>query len=421
MIFKNFFKSGAKTIARKHHSISRKDISENALKVLYRLNASGFKAYIVGGGVRDLLLKRKPKDYDVATDAHPDQIRDVFRNSRVIGRRFKLVHVFFPDEIIEVSTFRANVVEKFDKHLDLEDQDEAPIMLQADNTYGTMEEDAWRRDFTVNALYYGIEDFALTDYTGGMQDLKKKSIRMIGDPLQRYHEDPVRLLRAIRLAAKLNFNIEAKTKGPLLKLAHLLQHVPKARLFDELLKLFFEGYSLAVYEKLKAYGYFKALFPHLDSLLNEKRWKKLIDLALKASDARFAEGKSLNPAFLLAIFLWPLVQKLLNDQKHSKVPFFHRLNNAMAQALSLQCETMMIPRRFTATMQAIWLAQYHLERRRKSRIIRIMEQRYFRAAFDFLMLRADAGEPLREVANWWQKIQSMNSSQQDKMIKDLVN
>jgi len=421
MIFKRFFKPGPQTIARKHHSISRKDISENALKVLYRLNASGYKAYIVGGGVRDLLLNRRPKDYDIATDAHPEEIRDVFRNSRIIGRRFKLVHVFFPDEIIEVSTFRANVIEKFDKHPDLEDQDETPIMLQADNTYGTMEEDAWRRDFTVNALYYGTEDFALSDYTGGMQDLKKKSIRMIGDPLQRYHEDPVRLLRAIRLAAKLNFSIEAKTKGPLLKLAHLLQHVPKARLFDELLKLFFEGYSLAVYEKLKNYGYFKALFPHLDSLFNEKRWKKLIELALKASDARFAEGKSLNPAFLLAIFLWPLVQKLLNDQKHSKTPFFHRLNHAMAQALDLQCETIAIPRRFTATMQAIWVAQYHLERRRKSRIIRIMEQRYFRAAFDFLSLRADAGEPLREMANWWQKIQVVNTAQQDKMIRDLVN
>lgn len=222
-------------IPRVAHSLSREKISPNALKVLYRLKQVGYASYLVGGAVRDLLLDRQPKDFDVVTDARPEAIRKLFVNSRIIGRRFRLLHVFFPEEIIEVSTFRANAQEDDQS---IHENDEAALMLASDNTYGTIEEDAWRRDFTVNALYYNIADFSVVDYTGGMNDLKNKTIRMIGDPVQRYHEDPIRLLRAIRLAAKLNFKIDLQTEAPLKNLSHLLQHVPESRLFDELLKLF---------------------------------------------------------------------------------------------------------------------------------------------------------------------------------------
>lgn len=419
MIFRRKQNRVAKTISRKDHSLSRQAISENALKVLYRLHASGYQACLVGGGVRDLLLKRKPKDYDVATDAHPEQICEIFRNSRLIGRRFKLVHVFFQDEIIEVSTFRSNIEETYRESKNIEGSDELPIMVQSDNTFGTIEEDAWRRDFTINALYYNIEDFSIIDFTSGMRDLRKGIVRMIGDPLQRYHEDPVRLLRAIRMAAKLNFTIESATKAPLLKLHHLLKHVPKARLFDEVLKLFFEGYAVEVFKRLTALGYIKALFPHSAALYQEKKWSKLIDLALLATDTRFASGKSLNPGFLLSVFLWPLAQNLLKKTHNKSASFFHSLHQAMADTFELQSETIMITRRFVEIIRSIWLMQYHLERRRKKRITRILEQRYFRAGFDFLKLRADSGEPVRELADWWEKIQTVSASQQKRMIDEL--
>jgi len=407
--------SGRSITERKGHTISRNDISDNALKVLYRLKSCGYKAFLVGGGVRDLLLGKAPKDYDVVTDAHPEALRDTFRNSRVIGRRFRLVHVYFQSEIIEVSTFRANIEETFDENQSVEEHESLPILGRTDNTYGTIEEDAWRRDFTVNALYYNIEDFSIVDYTGGMYDLKKCLIRMIGDPHQRFHEDPVRLLRAIRLAAKLDFSIEAKTKASLLKLSHLLQHVPKARLFDELLKLFFEGSAEAVYKKLKQLDYFKTLFPHVDPVIN----RKFFDLALKSTDERFHEGKTLNPAFLLAVFLWPLLQSTLYRKTSSKGRFFQQLHQAMQKTFLLQTENLMIPRRFINTIRSIWLLQYHLERQRKKRIYRVMEQRYFRAGFDFLKLRAEAGEPVQALVDWWQQIQTAPPKQKQKMINKL--
>ncbi len=420
MFFRRKKKSSAKVYRRKRHRLSRKQMSENALKVLYRLRACGYQACLVGGGVRDLLLKRIPKDYDVATDAHPEVIRDIFKNSRVIGRRFKLVHVYFQDEIIEVSTFRANIEESFNApNNNIEDIEDLPVMVHSDNTFGTIEEDAWRRDFTVNALYYNIEDFSIIDFTDGMQDLKKGLIRMIGDPLQRYHEDPVRLLRAIRLSAKLNFGIESKTKAPLLKLHHLLAHVPKARLFDELLKLFFEGAAVEVYKRLKAFGYLKALFPHVEPLLEEKAWRKFVDLALEATDERFAAKKSLNPAFLLSVFLWPLMQKLLTKKSNDKASFFHLLHQAISKTFLLQNETLMITKRFVESIRSIWLLQYHLQRRRKKRILRIMEMRYFRAGFDFLMLRAKGGEPVLELAKWWEQIQRVTPTERNRMIDEL--
>ncbi|MCB1826856.1 MAG: polynucleotide adenylyltransferase PcnB [Coxiellaceae bacterium] len=413
-------KAAAQTISRNRHKLSRKQISENALKVLYRLKKAGYSAYLVGGGVRDLLLKRRPKDFDVATDGHPEDLRQLFVNSRIIGRRFRLLHVFYPGEIIEVSTFRANAQDE--KVIEAREED-APLVIASDNTYGTIEEDAWRRDFTVNALYYNIADFSVVDFMGGMQDLKNRVIRMIGDPVQRYHEDPVRLLRAIRLAAKLGFTIHPKTEAPINELSGLLQHVPEARLFDEVLKLFFEGNAVSSYQYLKRYHYVEVLFPGLPATLKPSKkecYQKLIDLALAATDERFADNRSLNPGFLLSVFLWPLVLKQLEKDK-DKFPYFYQsLHHAIDEVLQKQNVVLRIPKRFTAMMRSIWVMQYQLLARRGKRVYRTLHHRYFRAAFDFLSLRAVAGEPYQEEVNWWLAFQNGNHGQQKEMVFKLT-
>ncbi len=401
-------------ISRQEHKVSRKFISDHALKVLYRLNQAGFSAYLVGGSVRDLLLNRKPKDFDVATNAHPEQIRKVFRNSRIIGRRFRLVHVYFPGEVIEVSTFRANSEE-----LVREPSEQMPVMVSSDNTYGTIEEDAWRRDFTVNALYYNIENFSVIDYAGGMLDLQQKLIRMIGDPIQRFHEDPVRLLRAIRLSAKLGFKVEAHTEAPIFKLTNLLWHVAPARLFDELLKLFFEGNAMVTYKSLLHYGYMRILFSvtyDAIKLRQNKADMQLIRLAMEATDTRFAEGKSLNPGFLLAILLWPAVLQGIDDKKLHRKKQYQALLLTADEVLVAQLKTVSIPKRLTAMMRAVWLLQPHLLQRRGKRVYRTLSHRYFRAAFDFLELRVRAGEDYQEVYEWWKAFQEANQEERAQMV-----
>jgi poly(A) polymerase len=408
---------GRRVISRKRHGLSREKISPNALKVLYRLKKAGHQAYLVGGGVRDLLLQRRPKDFDITTDVPPEPLRKIFSNSRIIGRRFRLLHVFYPGEIIELSTFRANV------------QDEAateanalPTMMAADNTYGTIEEDAWRRDFTVNALYYNIKDFSIIDFTGGMQDLKDRVIRMIGDPVQRYHEDPVRLLRAIRLAAKLGFNIHADTQAPLKSLSVLLQHVPQSRLFDELLKLFFDGHAKVTYDYLYRYEYMQVLFPQLIPLFSTQTSSshvRLIELAMEATDTRFADGRSLNPGFLLSVLLWPAVLQQLEAAQEESLPFYQAFHHAIDVVLVAQNDVLRIPRRLTAMMRFVWILQFQLLRRRGNRVYRILKHRYFRAAFDFLALRAQSGEPYQEEVDWWQQFQKANHEQQQTMVDDL--
>ncbi|PHQ78604.1 MAG: poly(A) polymerase [Coxiella sp. (in: Bacteria)] len=408
----------AVVIGRHEHKVSRKFISPNAIKVLYRLNKAGYSAFLVGGSVRDVLLQRKPKDFDVATDAHPEDIRKVFRNCRLIGRRFRLAHVYFHDEVIEVSTFRANVSQQNDIV-----DGEMPVMVKSDNTYGTIEEDAWRRDFTVNALYYNIKNFSVSDYTGGMLDLKQRLIRMIGDPNQRYHEDPVRLLRAIRLSAKLGFTVEEKTEEPLFKLSNLLWHVAPARLFDEILKLFFEGNAVVTYKSLLHYGYMRVLFPitfdaitHRDNTLDTQ----LIKLAMKATDDRFAIGKSLNPGFLMAILLWPAVQDQLTKEEELHHHFHQALHAAIDNVLLKQVETVSIPKRMTAMMRAIWLLQYHLIRRRGKRVYRTLSHRYFRAAYDFLELRAKSGEDYQGEVDWWHQFQTTDTEGRAHLIDTLI-
>lgn len=411
-------------ISRSDHTISRDAISPNALRVMYRLKDSGYQAFLVGGGVRDLLLSRKPKDFDVATDAHPEAVRELFRNSRIIGRRFKLVHVYYDSEIIEVSTFRANVVEsarlkgqKTQIHADTG-------MIHRDNTYGTVEEDAWRRDFTINALYYNIADFSVVDYTHGVSDLKNKLIRIIGDPVQRFHEDPVRILRAIRFAAKLNFELEEKTEIAVKTLPHLLQHVPTSRLYDECLKLFFEGNAWATYQKLVHYYYMHALFPQtMYALQPDKKSHdtsaKLIELAMKATDARIKSEESVNPAFLLAILLWPELQEQASKIKNKKVKFYLRLHQMVNDVIHLQVESLMIPKRLQFAIQAIWMLQFQLERRRPSRIISTFEHRYFRAAFDFMGLRVQAGEINANDYEWWKHFQTLDDAAKQALVEGL--
>lgn len=394
--------------------IPEQHISQNALKVLAGLQNAGFTAYLVGGGVRDLLVGKIPKDFDIATDASPEQIRHIFRNSRIIGRRFRIVHVFYRHEIIEVTTFRAQISEPL-----MTSEQHTSHARIANNTFGTVEEDAWRRDFTVNALYYNAKKCTVVDYTGGMEDLQKKLIRIIGDPAQRFHEDPVRLLRAIRLAAKLQFQIHAETEAQVRQLPALLQHVAESRLFDEVLKLFFTGHAHFTYLKLCEYGYFAALFPLTVAAMDEpgaEHVRAFIELSMHETDRRYQEQNSLNPGFLLAVLLWPAVQKYLRDKPGR---FHHVLRQAIDEVLQQQSEVLTIPHRLSSMMRAIWLLQYYLTKPRSKRVYRTLFHRYFRAAFDFLALRVKTGDPQQAALDWWSQFREADGELRQRMLDEL--
>ncbi|HLD17430.1 MAG TPA: polynucleotide adenylyltransferase PcnB [Coxiellaceae bacterium] len=395
-------------IPREQHNISRKDISEACLKVLYRLHNAGFQAYLVGGSVRDLLLGRTPKDFDVVTDAHPDKVRDVFRNSRLIGRRFKLVHVFYDNEIIEVSTFRST-------------ESEQGIGMH-DNQYGTLEEDVWRRDFTVNALYYNIADYSVVDYVGGMQDLQKRTIRVIGNPEKRFEEDPIRLLRAIRLSAKLDFAISPDIETCFQSMRSFIQKVSPARVFDELLKIFFMGHSHVTYHALMQYDYMSLFFPQLVKTLNQPHSDEgahFIEKCLLASDQRFSDNLPINPGFLFAVFLWPTLQERLKKHPMYKKRFFYALHSCVGDVLQKQVQTLKIPKRFTAMMRDIWLLQYHLKRKRGRRVYRTFSHRYYRAGIDFMALRVANGESQQDLVDWWRTFEVATASEREKMCGSL--
>ena len=303
-----------RVIPRDQHNVSRSVISESAKKVLYRLNKSGYEAYLVGGGVRDILLGGKPKDFDIATNATPEEVHALFRNSRLIGRRFRIVHVVFGREIIEVTTFRGNAGDAEDGQDDERRTNEHGLLLR-DNVYGTQEEDALRRDFTVNALYYCIRDFTVIDFANGIEDLRNRRIRLIGDPETRYREDPVRMLRAVRFAAKLDFEIEPETEAPIRELAPLLSLIPPARLFDEVLKLFAAGHGEKTYDLLRRYNLLAPLFPETARAIDAGESDELIRQALRNTDARVAQGKSVTPYFLYAALLWPALQAEWHRQR----------------------------------------------------------------------------------------------------------
>jgi poly(A) polymerase len=397
----------ATVIPRSEHTISRANISPNALKVLYRLKDSGYQAHLVGGGVRDLMLGREPKDFDIATDAHPEDVRRLFRNCRLIGRRFRLAHVVYGREVIEVATFRALHEEGADssvQHID----DEGRIVR--DNVYGDIEADAIRRDFTVNALYYNIADFSIIDYTAGMSDIEAGLLRLIGDPDTRYREDPVRMLRVVRFATKLGFRLEKATEEPIRRLAPLLGDIPPARLFDEMLKLFMSGSALANFEMLRQYNLFGQLFPMTEqSLTHEDNYfQALVTRGMNNTDARIEEGKPVTPAFLFAVFLWQPVQERAAQLEAEGQHPVQALLHAGSQIISEQAAVMATPRRFSLPMREIWMLQFRLENKGARRSQRLRTHPRFRAAYDFLLLRVEAGEVPTETGDWWTQLQTEN-------------
>lgn len=393
-------------IPRSGHSVSRADISENALKVLYRLKQAGHQGLLVGGGVRDLLLGHEPKDFDVATDATPEQVRGVFRNCRLIGRRFRLAHVHFGRDIIEVATFRGSG--SSDGEADADRQIENGMIVR-DNQYGTIEEDALRRDFTVNALYYNIADFSLVDYAGGLEDLHAGRLRLIGDdPYARYREDPVRMLRAVRFACKLGFTIEPTCEEAIRQAAPLLREIPSARLFEETLKLFHYGTALAAFEKLRHYDLFEHLFPETEDCLGHEEHDfplTFVGHGLANTDRRIGEAKPVNPAFLFAVLLWEPVRLRWNDLRERGKQPVEAMIRAAGEVCARQQPLVAIPKRFSLPMREIWTLQPRFEQRKGKRPQRLATHPRFRAAYDFLVLRAACGEADKELAEWWTRFE----------------
>jgi len=411
---------------RDAHTISRKDISDAALKVMYRLNGAGYDAYLVGGGVRDLLLDGHPKDFDVATNATPEQVREQFRNSRIIGRRFKIVHVSFGREIIEVTTFRGHHEREPDDDADDDKpangvqhaaRDDAGMLLR-DNVYGSIEEDAIRRDFTVNALYYSVKDFTVHDFCNGVEDLKHRVLRIIGHAETRYREDPVRMLRAVRLAAKLGFSIEPATAAPILTLRQLLQNVPPARLFDEILKLFMAGHGVVTFELLREFKLFAQLFPDASAQLSDDANLNLVINALAGTDQRINDGKTVTPAFLFAALLWPAVRHRKAELETNGMDAMPALHEAANVIINSQCTLITIPRRFQIPMREIWELQLRLPQCSGKRAQRTVEHPRFRAAYDFLLLREQSGEIDPGLGDWWTTFQSAEVDQRDTMVRE---
>ncbi|MGX5732560.1 polynucleotide adenylyltransferase PcnB [Pseudoxanthomonas beigongshangi] len=394
-----------RTIPRDQHPISRKDISPNALRVLYRLRDAGFAGYLVGGAVRDLLVGGHPKDFDVATDATPEQVKQLFRNCRLIGRRFRLAHVVFGSEIIEVATFRANSDDGSG------DREMENGRLVRDNVYGTVEDDAIRRDFTANALYYAIEDFSVRDYVGGFEDVQARTLRLIGDPEQRYREDPVRMLRAVRLAAKLGFSIEAATAEPIARLAPLLSDAAPARLFEEILKLFLSGHAVASFEGLERFGLLGVLLPETAAALASNRsgaLRRMLVEGLAGTDRRVANDEPVSPAFLFALLLWPAYCRALMALQAQGVHAEEAQRRAADRVTLHQLNTVALPRRFSLPMQEIWLLQTRFGNRQRKRVMRLLSHPRFRAAFDFLVLRLSASSEHAEDVAFWREAQAQS-------------
>lgn len=406
-------------ISRPEHNISRANISPNALKVLYRLHDAGHRGCLVGGGVRDLLLGREPKDFDIATDARPEQVHRLFRNCRLIGRRFRLAHVQFGREIVEVATFRACGDDSEDGNGPSVER-AADGRILSDNVYGSIEDDAWRRDFTINALYYDIANFAVLDYVGGMADLRAGLIRLIGDPVQRYHEDPVRMLRAVRFAAKLGFRLDPATEAPLHRLGHLLEKVPSARLFDEILKLFMGGSAIQTFELLRHYRLFGWLFPATERCLGHQQQhypKTLLVRVLAGTDSRLTEGKTINPAFLFAALLWEPLREQMRHLHADGLDEQDALQAAADAVTQEQIRHTALPRRYSLPMREIWELQERLVHITGKRPLRLLGHPRFRAGYDFLLLRAEADDRAAELADWWTRFLALDDAGRARAIQ----
>ena len=454
-------------IPRAEHSISRKNISPNALRVLYRLREGGYQAFLVGGCLRDLMLGVEPKDFDVATSARPEEVRRAFRNCRLIGRRFRLAHVFFGHEIIEVATFRAasapsqgeeteddpdilpevgasednpeseaeldqererDAEESYDR---LDDDfarggenptdrvlDEGGRILR-DNSYGNIEEDVWRRDFTCNGLYYNIEDFSVWDYVGGWEDVAARRLKMIGDPDHRYREDPVRMLRAARFEAKLGFTLDPATEAPIDELRHLLTEVPAARLFDETLKLFLTGHGVKSLEVLRRRGLLAVLYPGVDKFLARHPGslvEKLLIAGLENTDERVLAGKSVTPTFLFTLLLYGPIAAYIEKQPQEQWGDVGTILDGCEHAMREAQQRVTIPKRFSLGVRDMFALQPQLENPRSRRVLRLIEQPRFRAAYDLLLLRAAVGMAQREVAQWWTALQAASPQQRNEMV-----
>ncbi|MGN7725474.1 polynucleotide adenylyltransferase PcnB [Luteimonas sp. 22616] len=398
-----------RVVPRDQHPISRKDISPNALRVLYRLREGGHQAFLVGGAVRDLMVGGHPKDFDVATSATPDEVKHLFRNCRLIGRRFRLAHVVFGREIIEVATFRAN---SDDGSGDRQVHDDGRLLR--DNVYGTIEDDAVRRDFTANALYYTIDDFSVHDYVGGFEDVQNRVLKLIGDPATRYHEDPVRMLRAVRFAAKLGFSIDDATAAPIPELAPLLGDAAPARLFEECLKLFLSGYAEQCFLGLERFGLLDVLFPESAAALKANRsgaLRRVVIEGLRGTDARVRADEPVSPAFLFALLLWPAYCRALIALQAQGVQAAEAQRRAADRVTVHQLNTIALPRRFSLPMQEIWLLQSRLSstqsgQRQRKRVMRTLAHPRFRAAFDFLALRQVASDEHTDDITFWRDAQN---------------
>jgi poly(A) polymerase len=399
---------GMLRLPREKHGLAREAISPSASKVCAALREAGFSAYVVGGAVRDLLLGIMPKDFDVATDARPEEIRPLFRRALIIGRRFRLVHVLFGSETVEVSTFRGPDTGTAEK-------DEHGRVLR-DNIFGTQEQDARRRDFTVNALYYDPASEELVDFHGGLADLKKRTLRVIGDAPTRYREDPVRMLRAVRLAAKLGLTLDPQTRDPIRELAPLMERVPPARLFDEMLKLLLSGHASACLRQLRDVGLHKGLLPLLDVILEQPLGERFVTLALAQTDERVLAERPVSPAFLFAALLWHEVLAAWKARQARGERALAALENAMDEVLDTQCAKLAITRKLTATMREVWAMQPRFEHRSGNRAYRVLESPRFRMAYDFLALRAASGEVPADLEEWWRAFQNADAESRKAML-----
>ncbi|WP_185745606.1 MULTISPECIES: polynucleotide adenylyltransferase PcnB [unclassified Pseudoalteromonas] len=408
-------------IPRSEHGISRKQFSPNAIKVLYRLKDGGYDAYLVGGCIRDIMLGIEPKDFDVVTNATPEQIKKLFRNCRLIGRRFRLAHIVFGREIIEVATMRGH--HQSDDSCATTSQASEHGQLLRDNVYGSIEEDAERRDFTINALYYSINDFTLRDFAGGVSDIKARKIELIGDPETRYREDPVRMLRAIRFATKLGMEIATPTRTPIKDLAPLLGHIPAARLFEETLKLFLNGKAEENFLQMREYGLFSQLFPALDKILarpESEFERRFIQQMFANTDSRINANKKVTPAFIYAALLWfPILEKshaLAADGMNEYDAFMQAINHILAD----NAKHVAVPKRFTLGARDIWHIQQRLDKRAGQRAYRLSLQPRFKAAYDFLLLRVESGEQDQsDLATWWTEYLKSDVNGQKEMVRNL--
>jgi len=402
------FGSGSepRTVPKEQHGIGREAISQGSRKVCELLHAQRYQAYVVGGAVRDLLLGLRPKDFDVATDAYPEEVHKLFRRSRLIGKRFKLVHVMFGEETVEVSTFRARTPAETDEH----------GRVLRDNVYGTREDDSVRRDFTINALYYDPASETLLDYHNGLRDLQRKSVRIIGDARARYREDPLRMLRAVRFAAKAGFSIDERTRKPIRELAPLLGNVPPSRVYEEMQKLLLSGHAATGLRELRSEGLHHGLLPLLDVIFEQPMGERFVTLALEQTDSRVRSGKSVSPAFLFAALLWHEVLAAWKKAEQRGLKPIPALFEAMDTVLDIQTDKLAVPRRLTAVMKEIWALQPRFEQRSGRRPFGLLAHERFRAGFDFLVLRSGSGEAPEELAQWWERFQHSGDAERQAML-----